>query len=100
MISAITRGLRILLDCPLIPMVRTDTTAARTRREVKSAEQVIREALRYDHNNGGNARQIVNGLREAGWLLTPASEVALAETTRVFSADRWRGASAEAPCGP
>jgi hypothetical protein len=63
---------------------------------VKSVEQVIVEALRYDHSNGGNVRRILDGLREAGWLLTPASEVPLPETMRVFSAsDRPHRSSAE-----
>ena len=52
---------------------------------MKPAEQVIREALRYDHRNGGNVQRILDGLREAGWLLAPARDARLPETMRVFS---------------
>jgi hypothetical protein len=57
--------------------------------ELKPVETVIVEAIRYDHSNDGNVRRILDGLREAGWRLTPASAARLPETMRIFS-DRER----------
>jgi hypothetical protein len=50
-----------------------------------SPERLIIEALRYDHDNSGNARRILDGLRAAGWQLTRARNGRLTETMRLFA---------------
>ena len=51
---------------------------------MRAPEQVIAEAIRYDHQPGSGARAILDALRDEGYVIVARGSNRTPETTRMF----------------